>query len=646
MQNKRVLKLNVLTSEQVIQLNEQKRIDKEIEEYGIVLGWKPVGIIRKNLKIKEQTIVRYKNTKVMKFEKGYVLLCQIYGCYNPSHWYDVNICNQHSKKETLTQRFCTSKTICTSQANFGYEENKPLFCKPHSSSFMIDVRNKKCKYPNCRKQPQFGILGGKTEFCFKHKTEQMTDISHKKCIHPECDIRARYEYFGETVPKYCSNHKLEFMVDIERTKCGHKGCLIGPTFGFKNETVRYCKSHKLEGMKDLKNKKCSQPGCEVLPTYNYEGLKAKYCKIHKNQFMIDVINKRCIFENCNIQPAFGYPGDESLYCNEHKLDKMINIKSKRCIVLGCNTLPTYGYLYSSNKIHCIEHSTSNEYSKHKRYPKCSILKCSNIAKFIDEDDLLLQPTKCEEHKLSTTIKMVEKICSLCNLNIYMPDNKNICAVCGNYRVKIVRHHKEHDLKRFLSEHNILFVHDKHTHSNGSAHRPDFLIDSGFGKIILECDEFQHKNKYYTKEYDRMKTIYNDVQLIKINSEVLFIRYNPDNYEGLQCELNAKLEYLHFLLLHFIKLEKLNTKLGVIYLFYDGYDGNPQVEPIVIDEIMKKSIKLIIKNSVIIDNNTNNTNYEQSNNTNSEHSNNTNSEQSNNNPNNEIMKKSLKLNIKK
>lgn len=77
----------------------------------------------------------------------------------------------------------------------------------------------------------------------------------------------------------------------------------------------------------------------------------------------------------------------------------------------------------------------------------------------------------------------------------------------------------------------------------------------------------------------MKIIYEDIQLLSKCDEVLFIRYNPDNYKGIQFNSNDRLEYLKILLGHFINLENLTIKLGVIYLFYDGFDGNPKVEQI-------------------------------------------------------------------
>jgi hypothetical protein len=110
--------------------------------------------------------------------------------------------------------------------------------------------------------------------------------------------------------------------------------------------------------------------------------------------------------------------------------------------------------------------------------------------------------------------------------------------------KIIFTQKEYVIKQFLKLNNIIFTHNKIVHLDGSLRRPDFLIDTKFGKIILECDENQHKKYSNEEECDRMKMIYKDVQLLKPNSEVLFIRYNPDNYKGAQYQTSDRLKYLH------------------------------------------------------------------------------------------------------
>lgn len=135
--------------------------------------------------------------------------------------------------------------------------------------------------------------------------------------------------------------------------------------------------------------------------------------------------------------------------------------------------------------------------------------------------------------------------------------------------------KEEQIKEFLLINNFEFVHNKTIYIKGSLIRPDFLIDCKFGKIIIECDEFQHCSYNKNEEEKRMITIYKDVQFVKRSAEVLFIRYNPDNSRYLKFDTYTKLTCLYNTLLYLMNLEKLNMKLGVIYLYYTGF--NPDAE---------------------------------------------------------------------
>lgn len=610
------VRLKIFSEEEFDQSNKQNLLDKEIEEQGVLIGWKAAGVSTQINNLKNQTIVRYKNTKVMRFEKGNLLLCNQDGCYSPTI-NNKETCSFHNKGGE-TSKFCKSNTLCILNPKFGYEKNKPLFCKTHSSKDMIDVRNKKCKFPGCNTQPQFGIVGEKADFCVKHKTEEMVDIRHKKCVFPECGERARYEYLGETTPRYCFEHRLPDMLDVEKIKCSYEGCRILPLYGLEDETLRYCKAHKSPEMKNLGSKKCLFLGCELKPAFGYEGGTTKFCKKHMDINMVNVYNRKCLFEDCKKLPSFGFPGEKCLYCYKHKLagmkdvknkkcisseceiqatfgyrnDKllychshklvgMINLRDKRCITIGCDSRSTCGYLFTKTNNHCLEHSTLNEYNKATRFPKCSLLTCFNSAKYINYEDESFQPIRCIDHKQETDIEIIEKVCSLCSIKVYIPENKDICAECGGYRCKIIIQ-KEHDIKLFLKSHDIKFINNKPVHLDGSSKRPDFLIDAAFGKIVLECDEFQHKGYDNIKEQNRMKIIYKDIQILSKGSEVLFVRYNPDNYKGVQYNSIDRLQYLHFLLNHIMKLDKININLGVIYLFYNGFDDNPQIQQIKID----------------------------------------------------------------
>ena len=74
-------------------------------------------------------------------------------------------------------------------------------------------------------------------------------------------------------------------------------------------------------------------------------------------------------------------------------------------------------------------------------------------------------------------------------------------------------------------------------------------------------------------------IYQDIQLIKPNSQVLFIRFNPDAYKGVQHNIRERHKYLHTIVTQCINLPTIGVPLGQIKLFYDGFNGEPKIEPI-------------------------------------------------------------------
>lgn len=74
----------------------------------------------------------------------------------------------------------------------------------------------------------------------------------------------------------------------------------------------------------------------------------------------------------------------------------------------------------------------------------------------------------------------------------------------------------------------------------------------------------------------MITIYKDIQFIKPDSEVIFIRYNPDNTKNLKFDVATKLTCLYNTLLYLMNLDKLNIPLGAIYLYYTGFNSEAEL----------------------------------------------------------------------
>ena len=563
--------LNVISSNDRKSNKELNTIEFQIEEQGIIYGWKSVGLSHKNAmsQLKQFNIAKYKSSKVARFASGNVLLCEKNGCFN-----SVEI-NQFLCKFHLTSKekyfYCTSSEICTTRATYGYEEKRPLTCKKHITEGAFDVISLKCKAPNCKKQASFGN-DGKSFFCLEHKDDGMKDSKHRKCIHPECSIRAS---FGESqgLPLYCFEHNELKYRNIVNKKCKEPGCEIEARFSHKGGKVEWCFTHKEDDMSNLYTKKCIIDGCEVCATFGEINGNPTHCGTHKEDNMKNLRSKKCIVDGCDTVPIFGVINGKNTHCFEHKDDSMVDNRNKKCIIEGCEIRSSYGYLYSDKSHHCFEHSTSNEYNQRKRHPRCSELSCLNDAKHINIDDEYMQPIHCLDHKQPTDIELIEKECKKCSIKVYIPDNKDLCAQCGDYRIKIIRV-KEEEIKQFLLINKFEFINNKPVYGSGSLVRPDFLIDCKFGKIIIECDEFQHSSYDKNKEEKQMITIYKDIQFIKHNSEVLFIRYNPDNSKYLKFDTPTKLTCLYNTLLYLINLEKLNMPLAVIYLYYTGF--NPDI----------------------------------------------------------------------
>lgn len=484
--------------------------------------------------------------------------------------------HKHADMIDVVHNLCLADD-CNLLAYFGLKDGPAKYCSKHKSHDMIDVLHKRCVFPGCDKIPSFGIEGGSVEYCSEHRPQGVVDVKHKRCIAQGCNITASFGLPGEKVT-YCKSHKLDGMINFKTKKCSIIDCMIVPSFGIPGCGPEYCKRHKLDGMVNVKEKRCLNPDCNIIPCFGFEGGYVEYCSIHKLERMINLKNKKCIMYECKIQARFSLPGESPQYCAEHKLDGMINVKDKQCIVNGCNRQPSFCLLFDNSKIHCKRHSSLNEYTYQKRSPICSELKCMNRAIFIDPGDITIYPVRCNEHKSTGDIELIKRICPNCEEYVYYPSNQQYCMNCGKYREVLICSSREIAVETLLTNNNVKFIHDKRITSHGSRHRPDFLISSNFGYIIVEVDENQHNKHLAFEEMDRMKTIYHDVQHIAPRKQVLFIRYNPDKYEG-PCVVDNKkrLEYLLLIINSMIQLPSIGTALGYIKLFYDDFDGNPIIK---------------------------------------------------------------------
>lgn len=61
-------------------------------------------------------------------------------------------------------------------------------------------------------------------YCRQHKLNNMVNVRNKKCIFKNCKLKSIYNYEGKKNPMYCNKHKLNDMIDVTHNLCIHKRC--------------------------------------------------------------------------------------------------------------------------------------------------------------------------------------------------------------------------------------------------------------------------------------------------------------------------------------------------------------------------------------------------------------------------------------
>ena len=453
-------------------------------------------------------------------------------------------CSRHSPVGyiNISHQQCHHEN-CTIVPNFGKPgSSKVEYCLTHKLHGYVNVKSKRCQYENCTTIPIFGKPGdNRAIYCSKHKSLGYVNVKNRRCHHENCTSRPSFGKSGSNKAIYCSNHKLLGYIDVKSKRCQHENCTTIPIFGKPGDNKAiYCSAHKLHGYIDVKNRRCQHENCTTVSIFGKpESNKAIYCSAHKLHGYIDVKNRRCQHENCTTGPIFGEPGsNKAIYCSEHKLHGYIDVKSRKCLHENCNTRANYNRPgYSSE--YCAKHKTTR---------------------------MLINPLKYGKDDV--------KECTYCLAKIHYYED--YCHSCKQFNIlgqTVKTHAKELEIKVLLEEKfdSAIFNHDKTVSGGCSRKRPDFLLTAKWGNIVLEVDEFQHKRKTYpcTCEISRMKEIYFDCGV----ENLLFIRYNPDNYKTVTYEKPIIKKKRQELLVKIIS-QQLETKevenLGVMYLFYDHF----------------------------------------------------------------------------
>lgn len=459
---------------------------------------------------------------------------------------------------------------CASNASFGPINGVSVYCSLHNiEPTYVNLTVKKCEEPTgCTKIPTYGFIKGIATRCVQHKIDGMKDVKHKVCEEKDCTTRASQGYTPNK-PLRCITHILENMKDVVRKYCEEPGCESRPTYGSVVGSATHCVMHKKANMDDVRHKDvCDFPGCGVKrPTYGFEKNKPTRCSQHKIEGMTDVLNKMCIEPGCKIAPSYALPGRmTALYCVLHLKDDMVNIRKPECTYPKCTTSPTYGY-ENEKAERCLIHKLINMVDvRHKRCidKGCKFRAYFGIPGYTAE--------YCVKHKKSgmianSTKVVVDHPCKTC-CTVQVHHDEEFCINCkiteknNNTTIKVIR--KEIVIKSLLEENNISFTHNSVAEAGCSRKRPDFLITSNKGVVILEVDEDQHK--MYDCEITRMKQIYHDVG----TPNLIFIRYNPDEYKGLnQYGTPQRHKYLLQTLKKY--MQELPIGLTFIQLFYNQFD---------------------------------------------------------------------------
>lgn len=519
-------------------------------------------------------------------------------------------CKTHKNDDDMDirNRKCKSPG-CTKQPKFGID--KVEYCLEHSNMECKNLVNVNCKYegctnrristtneycathgpkdyqhrrvcetPNCNKACIFGFPGEKSARCIEHILPGMIDVKHKKCKNPNCDTRPSYNYENERIGIYCDEHKLPEMIDIVSNKCLYDNCKTQPSFNYMGETKRlYCKEHALSNMVNVINNKCDVENCFISASYGYskeEG--AKRCAVHKEDDMVDVIHKTCKYVGCRKNPVFNLPNsDKAIFCYEH-CDKinMVNIVDKRCETHDCNTIVHFGY-HGLGKTQCSRCKKPGMIKNPNR--RCEVKYCQVLATHGIPDSYISpfenQAWRCHHHAQKEDVDVYAKECVKCGLKQTL-DLENTCFFCNPKNNLQHLHREEIRVREYLIEHGITDgVYDKVIDSGVCGkERPDVLFDCGSYYTLLETDENQHDRASYGCEQTRMHNIWNMLAL-----PTIFIRYNPHKYsptvggKRLPGENHGtRLEYL-LKWIQYLKANKPQNNLSVVYLFYDGPYNN-------------------------------------------------------------------------
>jgi Holliday junction resolvase-like predicted endonuclease len=157
------------------------------------------------------------------------------------------------------------------------------------------------------------------------------------------------------------------------------------------------------------------------------------------------------------------------------------------------------------------------------------------------------------------IDVHNKKCIKCGDAIVTKKTNYLCYDCNPEKTKKQKE-KENAVRDLLKQHGVNFIQDKAIKKNGCLKRPDFLIEFKNYYLIIEVDEYQHKDYDEEDEQHRMELIREALE-----RPTKFIRYNPDNK---QYNWRVKRKTLMEAVNKWINKEELEND-EPIYLYYES-----------------------------------------------------------------------------
>jgi len=247
------------------------------------------------------------------------------------------------------------------------------------------------------------------------------------------------------------------------------------------------------------------------------------------------------------------------------LTEMVDIKHCRCQHIDCTKRPWSG-IPGHRPTHCAEHRTDGMIAHPKR--KCEEHKCPAFALY----GMNSTPTHCEVHKAPQHMNLVQHNCVVCEVLDYV-DHESKCGRCSDYLTKKLHLRKQRQVKLWLDLHPQLRTYTSYDRQldGGSCgkERPDVVWDCKTHYVILEVDEFQHRERPCECEQTRMVNVVQGLSM-----PCLWVRYNPDEFKGQKASLTERdrRELLEKWLWECQTLTPVDSSdyCRVTYLFFDGF----------------------------------------------------------------------------